>query len=323
MIEYPSDTLLDDLREQEQPLSGEDRMAEAGRKVMLRQLIQLIQNQPGVVAGEDANAVHDMRVATRRIRSTLRLLEGYYKSRVVRAYQHELRGIARALGAVRDHDVLLEHLQAYKGTLKSDDLQQSALDALIEQIEQERAVARYHLLRLLEKNRYNRFIADFAAFVCTPESGARKLDDSSVRPIQIRHALPPLIYEHLATVRAYDSVLAEAADDQLHALRIEFKRLRYASTLFDDVLGSQIKDFNKELANFQDHLGRMQDIVTAASAINALLPELPAEVEAGIQPYLESLALEHESLRGDIGALWKKFNSKAVMGKLGAAVAAL
>lgn len=323
MAENRSDSLLDDLREQEQPLSGEDTMAEAGRKVMLRQLLQLIQNQPGVIAGEDPEAVHDMRVATRRIRSTLRLLESYYKAKTARGFERHLRNIARALGGVRDADVLLEHIQSYRGTLKSDDSQQGALDALIEQIEQERAVARYHLLRLLEKNRYHRFIAEFAVFATTPEDGVRKSNENGVHPVQIRHALPPLIYEHLATVRAYDSILADATDEQLHALRIEFKRLRYVSTLFDELLGSQIKDFNKELAGFQDHLGRMQDIVTAVDAISALLNELPADLAEGVQPYLESLALEHDSLRGDLGALWKKFNSKTVIGKLGAAVAVL
>ncbi|MBE2182418.1 MAG: CHAD domain-containing protein [Anaerolineae bacterium] len=317
------DTLLDELHEHEQPLSGDDVMAEAGRKVMLRQLIQIVESQSGVIAGEDPEAVHDMRVATRRIRSTFRLLERYYKPKIAASFERRLKELARMLGAVRDHDVLLEQVSGYRGTLQQDDSQRQALDALIERIGQERAVARYHLLKLLEKKRYHHFIQAFATFTTTPKDGARKINDSGVEPIQVRHALPPLIYAHLAAVRAYDDILSEATDEQLHALRIEFKRLRYASTLFDEVLGSQIKDFNKELAAFQNQLGRMQDMVTAKATITGLLPELPADSGEGLQPYLESLSLEQESLRGDIGAMWKKFNSKPVMGKLGGAVAAL
>ncbi len=317
------DTLLDELHEHEQPLSGDDALAEAGRKVMLRQFIQIVENQSGVIAGEDPEAVHDMRVATRRIRSTFHLLADYYKPKAISRFERQLKELARALGAVRDYDVLIEQVSGYRGTLQQDDSQRQTLDALIEQIGQERAVARYHLLQLLEKKRYHHFIQAFAAFATTPKDGARKISDSSVEPIQVRHALPPLIYAHLASVRAYDSILEEATDEQLHTLRIEFKRLRYASTLFDEVLGSQIKDFNKELAAFQNHLGRMQDIVTAKATLTELLLTLPDGSEAGLQPYLESLRLEHESLRGDIGAMWKKFNSKPVMGKLGGAVAAL
>jgi CHAD domain-containing protein len=90
----------------------------------------------------------------------------------------------------------------------------------------------------------------------------------------VRHVLPALLYNHVGAVRAYDEALENADGTTLHALRIEFKRLRYAVSMFTDVLGSSVKDFVKEIKAMQDHLGRMQDIVTAQAVLNPMVSEL-------------------------------------------------
>jgi CHAD domain-containing protein len=323
MTDHLHEASLETLRPHVSTIQPDDLMAEAGRRIMLRQFIQILEHEAGAVEGEDIEGVHDMRVATRRIRSTLRLLENSYKPKTVRGLTRSLRKIARALGAVRDLDVLIAEIGKYAGKLKDDQPQTAALTALLETLHQERAVARYDLIRLLDKGEYRRFVEDFSAFLLVENAGTRALDDEQAVMAQVRYALPPMIYQHLGAVRAYDAVLPDAEDEALHALRIEFKRLRYVTSLFDDVLGSQIDDFNKELVKFQDHLGRMQDIVTAHGQIERLSADLPDELRDGLAPYLAALDAEHVKLREDLPALWKKFNAKPVMGKLGAAVAAL
>lgn len=314
--------LIDQLKAQRQPLAPDDSMAEAGRKVMLGQFIQMLENEDSAKDGADPEGVHDMRVATRRLRSTLRMLEAQYKPKTALVLEAELKRIARALGAVRDLDVLVAGLRDFAAPLPEEDPARAALQRVIDAFSAELSSDRYQLIRTLEKKSTDRFYRDFAQFLTTPGSGARAAA-SEVQPQQVRHALPPLIYEHLAAVRAYDSVLAGADDETLHALRIEFKRLRYAVTLFQDVLGAPAKEFLKELTAFQDHLGRMQDIVTAQDRVGGTLRTLPDDVTTGMAAYYDALNHEHAALRDALADRWKRFNSKTVMSRLASAIAVL
>ena len=74
-------------------------------------------------------------------------------------------------------------------------------------------------------------------------------------------------------MRAYDGAIAEAEPETLHALRIEFKRLRYLVHFFSEIMGATVNDFLAELKAIQDHLGTMQDIQVATDQLEDLLME--------------------------------------------------
>lgn len=322
-----SDTLLHDdliasLKPHIQPVTPDDTMAEAGRKILLKEFVEMLKHEAGSRAGEDIEAVHDMRVATRRMRSAFRLLEDYYKRKAVRAYSRSLRRVARALGAVRDLDVLIEALQKFLPKLPAE--QQPHLQAVIDRLAAQRVEARNELIKSLDKASYRRFIQDFSSFLTTSGAGARvNGDESAVLPSRVRHILPTLLYSHLGAVRAYDSLIAEADETTLHALRIEFKRLRYAVSMFSDVLGPQLKDFIEELKKIQDYLGAIQDSFAATYRLTDLQGELSTEEMAALQLYLDYLAEEASKRRHGFGEKWRKFNGKTVQLKLASAVAVL
>lgn len=304
------------------PVAADDTMAEAGRKVLLGQLIEMLQHEDGSRAGDDIEAVHDMRVAIRRMRSTLRLLEAYYKPKAIKGYADQLRKLARALGGVRDRDVLIEDLKKYAATL-TDEAQRAQFSAAIVALDADRQDARADLIKVLNKGEYRRFVTDFAQFLLTTGAGVRAVSDEDVHPIQVRHALPTLIYARLGHVRAYDSVLDGADDTTLHSLRIEFKRLRYAATVFAEVLGDSIKPFISELKAAQDHLGRLQDIATAEMYLHGLAERLDDGQKDAVQTYLDALSVERETLYGATKDIWRRFNLRSVQKQLATAVAAL
>ncbi len=315
----PTMSLSDELKSQVQAVQPDDTMAEATRKALLPDFLDMLDHEAGSRTGEDIEDVHDMRVATRRMRSALQLLSEYFKPKTVREHSRSLRKIARSLGAVRDLDVLILALQEFQQSL--DDDGKAALQTIIERLDGERTYARYHLTKLLDKNAYRRFTEDYAAFLIKPGSGARATDSET--PSQLRHVLPTLIYEHLGTVRAYDARIADADPNTLHALRIEFKRLRYLVSLFAEVLGTSIKDFVKELKAIQDHLGRLNDLHVAQERLNAMREDLDeAEAEA-LGKYVDSLHVEEEKLRAQVDDIWRRFNSKTVQRQLANAIAAL
>lgn len=302
-------------------ITAEESMTEAGRKILLSDFIRMLQNETGSRSGEDIENVHQMRVATRRMRSAFRLLEGYLSAHSGNPYRRTLRKIADKLGAVRDLDVMISEMQAYQKTLGEAD--QPLLEAIIEHLDSQRSSAREALNDFLDSKAYRGFIKAYSAYLTTPTK-PQPIDGAV--PFQVRHLLPDLIYRHVSAVRAYDAVVANAiADmdiDTLHQLRIEFKRLRYAVHFFEDVMGSGAANFIKDLKAIQDHLGRINDLRVASSSLYALLDEawLNEEQAAVVRAYADSLMDELPALVEAFGEVWERFNTKTVQRKLANAV---
>ncbi|MBZ0293333.1 MAG: CHAD domain-containing protein [Anaerolineae bacterium] len=295
-----------------------DTMAEAGRKVLLTELIKMLQHEAGSRTGNDVEDVHDMRVAIRRMRSAFRLLKPYYKAKDVRPYTEALKRLGETLGDVRDLDVLIDNLRAFQLTLDADS--QADLQTTIDALDERRTAAREDLIATFDSKPYRRFLKAFSEFVTTPIE--KKLSDEVV-PSEVRHLLPSLIYDRLAAVRAYEDRLDDADDTRLHALRIEFKRLRYTVSLFDAVLGKSISDFMDELKVVQDTLGHLNDGATARASLDALLDGNDDHHSDALNAYLNHLDADHDKLIAEFKTHWERFNSRKVQEKLSKAVLSL
>lgn len=304
-----------------QPVQPDDTLAEAGRKVLLGEFLEMLQREAGSRTGADIEDVHKMRVAIRQSRSGLRLLQDHYKPKAVRAHTTGLRKVMRALGEVRDLDVMIANLRTFDAPL--DEVQAASMQEVIGALDQRRTVARDRLVRVLDSKSYQRFVKDYCDFLTTPGAGVQATPSDEVVPVQVRHVLPPMIYQHLAAVRAYEPVLDGAEMETLHALRIEFKRLRYVVTLFSSVLGKEINDFIAELKSIQDILGEMNDIEVAQDSLTSLMDDLEGDQSAALWIYLDALESHKPALHAQFPAAWKRFNSKTVQRKLAVAVAAL
>jgi CHAD domain-containing protein len=317
------ESLVETLRTQIVPVDPEDTMAEAGRKNLLADFIQMLERETGSRIGEDIENVHQMRVATRRMRSAFRLLSEHYKPGPTRPYIKGLRQIARRLGKIRDLDVMIDDLQQYQA--KQPPEHAHVFDSIIERLDKRRRRARKKLNRFLDGPEYQSFIQQYAQFLTKPGKGARSQDADGVVPYQVRHVLPTLIHQHLAAVRAYDTVIDKQDQLTLHALRIEFKRLRYAITYFTDVLGSSAGEYISDIKKMQDHLGRLNDAYVAVNRLQALLDddELTEEQTTLIRTYIEQLETEQRQRIADFPEAWQKFNTRSVQRKLATALLVL
>lgn len=316
-----AEVIIAQLEAAQQPIQPDDPISEAGRKVLQGEFIRILQHEAGARSGADPEDVHKMRVAIRQTRSAFRLLEDYFEPGVLRGYRRDLRRVMRALAAVRDLDVMMHDLGQFK--LPEDEAQIRAMQGVIEALDQRRLVARQHLIATLDSKAYRRFIQSYLTFLTTPGLGARTFDHGLVVPFQVRHALPPMIYQHVAAVRAYDTVLEGADGPTLHALRIEFKRLRYGVALFAGVLGKEAESFINEIKKMQDLLGRMNDIEVARESLHDLMQDLDGDQNAAVRLYLEWLDSERETIHAKFPAAWQHFNTRTVQRKLAAAVTVL
>jgi CHAD domain-containing protein len=243
-------------------MNCDDPLSEAGRKVMRYHFARMLSYEEGTRLGEDIEALHDMRVATRRLRAAFEVFQDAFEPGVLKPYLKGLRATGRALGSVRDLDVFMEKAQHYLDTIHED--RHEGLDMLLAGWREQREVARAKMLEWMASEEYTDFKRKFNLFLNTPGAGSQTTPASPPVPTKVCELAPVLIYSRLANVRAYAPYLDNAPVELLHALRIEFKKLRYTVEYFQEVLGKEDKDVIDLLKQMQDHLGDLNDAQVAA-----------------------------------------------------------
>ena len=284
-----------------------DPVAEAGRKIFAGQVRRMRRQEAGSRSGEDIESVHRMRVAIRRMRSLLKLIPDYYQGGTVSKLEKGLRDVARALGGIRDLDVLILDLENYASALPPEQL--ADMQAIIGQLDRRRQNRRTRLNELFDSKGYTRFLRQLRRFAKTPGKGARRVKVRSA-PHQLRHVLPLLLHQRMAQVKAYDVVLPASDINDLHELRVEFKQLRYAVEFFRPVLGASADRFLQSVRAMQEFLGRIQDISVFMEAVSRL-KKLSPEQAALLDDYREARQAEQDRLREQFQELWTRFNNRA------------
>jgi len=304
-------------------VTAEDHIAEAGRKVMRFHLARMLEYEPGVRAGVDNEAVHKMRVATRRQRAAWRVFgEAFRKGRTKR-YRDGLRETAGRLGAVRDLDVQLEAADAYRADLPV--AEQRGLEPLLTAWRQHRDDARVLLLRDLDSPAFQRWVDDYVDFVRT--EGAAVVPVGPVEPHRVRDTAPSRVWAAYEGVRGYESVLRWADVPTLHELRIAGKWLRYSVEFVREALGADADPLIARVTALQDHLGLMNDADVTASMTRTFLLEHAADLSApetaAIGRYLVDREKEVTRLRRTIGPTWRGVAGVQFRRTLGRVVAGL
>jgi len=230
-----------------------------------------LDTEPGTRLGEDPEALHDMRVATRRIRAAIKLFEDVLPVRVVRA-RDELRWVADALGAVRDLDVQLEQLEEWID--EADEGDREPLAALRGILASERDEARRIMLEVLDSARYRRLVTGFAELL--RRGPLRTSPASRVPAVVVAPNLVPARYRKVR--KAARRLGDDPAPEDFHRLRIRAKRLRYALEFLSEPYGNATEPMIKRLVKLQDLLGLLQDAVVAVARLRRLA------VQEGLSP---------------------------------------
>jgi CHAD domain-containing protein len=319
-------------------IEPDDAMSEAGRKTFRFHFRRMLYHEPGTRLGEDIEALHDMRVATRRMRAAFRIFGDYYQPKAVAPYLKGLKRTGRALGPVRDLDVFRAKIEAYLSTLPESE--QGRLDGFLGVLEARHEMTRKQMLTYLDSAKYHRFVERFGEFVETEGMGSRPvtLDGVEPRPCRVRHIAPITIYERLAAVRAYDEwvTIPNPPLKRLHALRIACKRLRYTLEFFSEVLAPEAKELIQELVIMQDHLGALQDVVVARRILSESLETGTRGDEAvggrmveemvdptGIEDYLAAKEAEMQHLLDTFPEAWQRITGTEFSHMVAEAVATL
>jgi CHAD domain-containing protein len=127
----------------------------AARRVLLMQFRKMMDNAAGTRAGDDIEALHDMRVGSRRLRAALSVFAKVFPKDDFRALDKQVGDITDALGAVRDLDVQLDYLRNYRNSLPENEAY--GIGRLIERQSARRDKERKALVKALDKLEKDRF----------------------------------------------------------------------------------------------------------------------------------------------------------------------
>jgi CHAD domain-containing protein len=216
--------------------------------IIRQRLAALGRTLPGAQKG-DVQAVHQARVATRRIREALPLVA---RGRSGKSLKKSVRKLTRALGPVRELDVALMNLDQMR---TSGDVSEAAIARLRQLITEERQrlgaemvrrISHYNLSKLQKK---------------AVEAAARGPSTGGTRdPRRAAVALARAARRAEALRAAMENAAGIYLPDRLHQVRIAVKKLRYTLEIARDLSGSRATARIRRLKRVQDLLGRMHDL---------------------------------------------------------------
>ncbi len=270
------------------------------RSVIAQSVAALLYHDPLVRTSGDPEAVHQARVATRKLRSHLRTFGPLLDSEWTDLLRSELGWLALSLGAVRDQEVLLERLRELAKSLPANDLRSAA--AVLHLLEVDIEGLRKKLLADLESTRYIDLLGRLVEAAHAPVT----LPDADQPAATVLPSLATGPWRRLRT--AVRHLPDTPADPELHRIRILAKRARYAAEAVVPVVGAGAASFARAAAKLQTILGEHQDSVTAQAWLRGTRMSGRRAFVAG-----ELIAMEHaaaEDARSKWPKVWKSLDRK-------------
>ncbi|HEY4252982.1 MAG TPA: CHAD domain-containing protein [Roseomonas sp.] len=224
---------------------------------------------PGARADAGPEAVHQMRVGLRRMRSVLKLFRKAADGPAPKALEAGLKVLLGYLGPARDWDVFTLGIGRAIGEAMPEE---RAVAALLEAAEARRQAAYAALERFLASADYRLLAWELTGFV----AARRWRDEASEEALALLATPLPSFAETLLEKRWHGlaedgAAMAEMDDGRLHEMRLDAKRLRYTAELFAPLWpGRRSRRFLKRLAEVQEALGLANDAVVAGALAASL-----------------------------------------------------
>lgn len=226
-----------------------------GAAIILRQLSAMVDEMEGVKKAEDIEAVHRMRVATRRLRSALPIFGPFLAPRRHENWRKRIRAITRALGAARDTDVQIEHLTELVSRLTPPE--RAGVRRLLLRLRQRRREMQKDVLKALRRLEKDDLVAEITQKLAPFEIYKNQLD---LNDPPLRKLAAEQIQARLDEFLAFEPYTNRPeCVSELHAMRIAGKHLRYTLEFFAPLFEDELKPFIKSLRQCQDLLGAIHD----------------------------------------------------------------
>ena len=268
-------------------LNGKPSIADGFATIVTACLKHFRLNEPLLIGRRDSEALHQLRVAVRRVRSALWLFRPAVKDSEFTRASDRLRRFTRELGTARNIDVIL-------ASLRED-------DPARDQLERDRRLLYGRILRKLNSRAFRNFVIGLLAWT---HSGEWRNGKKAGKP------LIPFAKKRLDRLwRRIDkraAELSQLSDVERHQLRIDTKKIRYALQFLEEPFrsaGSDQDEFADAAEGVQDSLGCLNDLATREALIGQ--SALPWLIDMEAEQYLRAAKRHLRRLR-KIGPYWRK-----------------
>jgi len=231
-------------------LNPSHTLDEALHRIIHRQLRHFLSRIYGLSIGEDLEYVHEMRVATRRIRAAMKIFKKAMNSKLI-LLQKEIKDWASDLGRVRDLDVLQEFLSDY---MAREGRMDPFILRLSDKLQKKRIQGIETLLKHFTGEKISSMEQKYAFYL---ESSGPALPATD--PIVLGKVAPAYIGRRLQKTIQQTSNLNHLDSKKLHTLRIQCKGCRYAAEFLEELYSKGLKPLIRTMTLMQDHLGKVHD----------------------------------------------------------------
>ncbi len=235
-------------------LDCEANALEWAAKTLRVRFEEVLELRGAALDSEGIEGVHDMRVATRRLRSALRDFAHLMKKKSLKKISKDIKQIADTLGTARDQDVAIVALEKLRKKSKDKQVKES----IAKLIEERRAIREQAQLDIMETLAVSKMEILQKSFEKTIDEVMRQT--TSARVISFNEAGRNVVGSSLEEFcDLSENIYEPFVDEPLHELRIAAKRLRYAVELYTACWGEKIMPFADGIAEMQGFLGEIHD----------------------------------------------------------------
>lgn len=225
------------------------------------------------VRRDEWDSIHQMRVATRELRSHLQTFDGVLAGERVERLLAELKELAGVLGQARDAEVVEERFLWLLDNEDSGTVTDEDRERLLGAIRREYERAHRRVVATLDSERYLQLLEDIDALLAEPP--VVKQEDSSVEDVMAEHldaAFKKLRKRHKRAVGNWDNedLTLHEREEYFHDMRKAAKKLRYAAEAVGSATGMKTGKIYKACKKMQSVLGDFQDSVTSRDKLLAL-----------------------------------------------------
>ncbi|MGH9269664.1 MAG: CHAD domain-containing protein [Ilumatobacteraceae bacterium] len=252
-----------------------DRGSSAGAIVtahVAEQVEQVVRFDP-LVRQDAPDAVHKMRVGTRRLRSALATFRRVLDRSVTDPARDELKWLAGVLGAARDVEVIHARLRELLDAEPAEAVRGPVRARVNRTMAQRSRTARRRLVTALDGDRYLSLLDALDGVATGDALRADRADRSAERE------LPKAVRRSWERWRQEVDILEDGDDTQLHEVRKAAKRVRYAAESVEVVFGSKATKLADRMEELQEVLGAHQDALVVQAVLVGLADDALAAGE--------------------------------------------
>jgi CHAD domain-containing protein len=288
--------------------SGTTEFGQAGRIIIRRQIEHILTRRYAAGYLGDLEYVHEMRVATRRMRAAIRVFEDVLELGRLKA---QIANLADVLGQARDLDVFLDFLREYRDGCSG--IRRAFAEEMISSWNVRRRASYRKVEAIMGSAAFGAFIGHAHKSFCLPvgADGGPKATSAGWKEPLWREARA-ILHRELRKMFRYAPDLKQYSPRKLHRLRIAGKRMRYLSEFFMPLYGRQIIEPIDYVKDVQAFLGDSHDSEVFIDQVREYVKSRSNGVADKSGPLIRSLQQRRRRSLSKATKVWGKLRGRSL-----------